>query len=267
MFNYKKDEYNYKIGKIVSHVVILLFIILALISSFGTVGAGEKGVKTRFGAVTGKIYDAGLYFKKPFIEKVVAMNVQTQKEETSASSASSDLQNVNTTIALNYSVDPKQVANIYQTIGIDFKNRVIDPTIQENVKAVTANFTAEQLITKREEVRDEIQSKLKVKLESFGIIVESFSIVNFNFSKSFNEAIEAKVTAEQNALAAKNKLSQVQFEAQQAIEEATGKAKALQIEGQALQSNPQVLQIRAIEKWNGVMPQVTGGAMPFINLK
>ena len=91
--------------------------------------------------------------------------------------------------------------------------------------------------------------------------------MNFDFSKSFNDAIEAKVTAEQNALAAKNKLDQVKYVAQQAVEEATGKAKALSIEGQALQSNPQVLQIRAIEKWNGVLPTVTGSSMPFVNIK
>lgn len=264
---YEEENKEVKtITKWVIRGVIGLLLLITLFSSFGTISAGQKGIKTRFGAVTGKIYDAGLYFKAPFIESVVPMNVQTQKE-TEATAASSDLQNVSTTIAVNYSVDPTQVATIYKTIGVDFKNRVIDPAIQENVKAVTANFTAEQLITKRDEVRDHIQVKLTEKLKTFGIIVESFSIVNFNFSPSFNQAIEAKVTAEQNALAAKNKLAQVQFEAQQAVEEATGKAKALQIEGQALQSNPQVLQIRAIEKWNGVLPTVTGGAMPFINIK
>ena len=244
-----------------------MIVLVLLFSSFGTISAGEKGIKTRFGAVTGKIYDAGLNFKLPFVEKVVPMNVQTQKEQTNASAASSDLQNVSATIAVNYSVDPTQVAHIYQTIGVDFKERVIDPAIQENVKAVTANFTAEELVTKHEDVRDQIQTKLTEKLKTFGIDVEAFSIVNFDFSKSFNDAIEAKVTAEQNALAAKNKLDQVKYEAQQAVEEATGKAKALSIEGQALQSNPQVLQIRAIEKWNGVLPTVTGSSMPFVNIK
>ena len=255
------------VGKIIKHAIILVIVLVLLFSSFGTISAGEKGIKTRFGAVTGKIYDAGLYFKLPFVEKVVPMNVQTQKEQTNASAASSDLQNVSATIAVNYSVDPTQVAHIYQTIGVDFKERVIDPAIQENVKAVTANFTAEELVTKREDVRDQIQTKLTEKLKTFGIDVDAFSIVNFDFSKSFNDAIEAKVTAEQNALAAKNKLDQVKYEAQQAVEEATGKAKALSIEGQALQSNPQVLQIRAIEKWNGVLPTVTGSSMPFVNIK
>lgn len=268
MFNYyNKEEDTLKVRKIILHSVGLVVLSGVLFGSFGTISAGAKGIKTRFGAVTGKIYDAGLYVKFPFIEQVVSMDVQTQKVETAASAASSDLQDVTSTIAVNYSVDPTQVAKIYQSIGTYFKSRVIDPAIQETVKSSTANFTAEELVTKRETVKEQIQVALTKKLDGFGIKVEALSIINFSFSSSFNQAIEAKVTAEQNALAAKNKLAQVQFEAQQAIEEATGKAKALQIEGQALQSNPQVLQIRAIEKWNGVMPQVTGSAMPFINLK
>jgi regulator of protease activity HflC (stomatin/prohibitin superfamily) len=116
-------------------------------------------------------------------------------------------------------------------------------------------------------VRDEIKSLLSEKLSANGITVKEVNIVNFNFSQSFNEAIEAKVTAEQNALAAKNKLEQVKFEASQAIAEAEGKAKALQIEGQALSSNPQVKELRAIEKWNGILPQVTGDSVPFINIR
>lgn len=282
MFNYFKEEKdNYGnldktliLSKLIKHIVVLIVALVLIWSSFGTISAGEKGIKTRFGAVTGKIYDAGLYVKLPFIEKVIPMNVQTQKEQTEASAASSDLQNVNATIAVNYSVDPTQVATIYKTIGIDFKNRVIDPAIQENVKAVTANFTAEQLVTKREEVRDQIQTKLTEKLKTFGILVESFSIVNFNFSPSFNQAIEAKVTAEQNALAAKNKLEQVKYEAQQAVEKATGNASAIRVEANALQQNPSVLKLReienqgkAIEKWNGNLPNVTGGAVPFINVQ
>lgn len=262
------------IAKIVTHAVVLILAIVLIFSSFGTVGAGERGIKTRFGAVTGKVFEPGLYFKLPFIEQVVEMNVQTQKDETGASASSSDLQMVNTTIAINYSVDPTQVTTIYKTIGVDFKNRVIDPAIQENVKAVTANFTAEQLVTKREEVRDLIQQKITDKLKTFGILVESFSIVNFNFSKSFNEAIEAKVTAEQNALASKNKLEQVKYEAQQAVEKAKGNADSIRIEASALQQNPNVLKLReienqskAIEKWSGNLPNVTGGALPFINVQ
>lgn len=243
-------------------VVVLVFIL----SSFGTVKAGYRGVRLQFGAVQG-VVDQGLYFKLPFIQKVEKFNVQVQKDQVEASAASRDLQTVSSVIALNFHVDPTQVGNIYQNVGQEYKARIVDPIIQESVKASTAKFTAEELITKREEVRDAIKNHISEKLQGTGIIVDSFNIVNFDFSKSFNEAIEAKVTAEQNALAAKNKLEQVKYEAQQAIEEARGKAEALRVESAAIASNPSIVQLRAIEKWDGHMPQVTGGSMPLINIK
>jgi regulator of protease activity HflC (stomatin/prohibitin superfamily) len=193
--------------------------------------------------------------------------VKVQKEEADAQAASKDLQTVTTRVALNYSIDPDHIVPLYQNIGIDYKSRIVDPSIQEAVKATTAKFTAEELVTKREEVRDSIKNLLADKLSGTGFKVEQLSIINFDFSPSFNNAIEAKVTAEQNALAAKNKLDQVKYEAQQAIEEARGKATALQIEAEAINTNPQIIQLRAIEKWDGKLPQVTGNATPFINLK
>jgi len=135
------------------------------------------------------------------------------------------------------------------------------------VKAGTAKFTAEELITRREQVREVTKQFLREKLEPRGIIVDEFNIVNFAFSNTFNSAIEAKVTAEQSALAAKNKLEQIKFEADQRIAEARGKAEAIHVESEALRDNPQILELRALEKWDGVLPQVTGGAIPFINLQ
>lgn len=255
-----------RIKKIVSAFVGLI-VLLILFSAFGTVGAGERGVKLRFNAVTNTVYGEGLYFIIPFIERMVIMDIKVQKEEADAQAASKDLQTVTSRIALNYSLDPEHVVSIYQNIGIDYKRRIIDPTIQEAVKATTAKFTAEELITHREEVREQIKGLLTEKLNNTGIMVEQLSIINFDFSRTFNDAIEAKVTAEQSALAAKNKLDQVKYEAQQAIAQAEGKAKALQIEATAINTNPQIIQLRAIEKWDGKLPQYTGGATPFINIK
>lgn len=253
--------------KVVKYVASGVLLLIILAGSFGSVRTGYVGVKTRFGAVTGRSLDAGVYMKLPVIEGVKKLNIQTQKEQVDATAASKDLQTVTTTVALNYSVESDRAVELYTNIGTDYKSRIIDPYIQEAVKATTANFTAEELITKREVVSDEIQTHLVERLAPIGIKAEGFSIVNFEFSESFNTAIEAKVTAEQNALAAKNKLAQVQYEAQQAVEEAKGKASALTIESAAINSNPQILQLRAIEKWDGVLPQVTSGATPFINLR
>lgn len=258
---------NNIIFKLVGYGVGFIFILLILSTMFGSVKQGQVGIKTRFSAVTGKVLQPGLYMKLPIIESVKKMDVQTQKEQVDATAASKDLQNVTAVIALNYSIDQAKVVELYSNIGLSYKERIIDPYIQESVKAVTANFTAEELITKREIVSDEIKTHLTERLSPLGVIAQGFSIVDFKFSKSFEEAIETKVTAEQTALAEKNNLATVTYKAQQAVEEAKGKAEALKIESAAINSNPQILQLRAIEKWNGVMPQVTGGSTPFVNIK
>ena len=247
-------------------VAIVALILLFWLSPFGTIAAGERGVHLRFTAVTGKVFGEGLYFLIPLIETVQMMDVKVQKYEMKSDAASKDLQTVHSVVALNFHIDPERVANMYQDVGLQFGDRIIDPAMQEAIKASTAKFTAEELITKREMVRDDIKAQLTSRLSSRNIIVDEFNIVNFEFSKNFNDAIEAKVTAEQQALAAKNKLEQIKFEADQKIAEARGKAEAITIESNALKSNPQILELRALEKWNGTLPQVTGGAIPFINL-
>lgn len=259
--------------KLVIYLVLGVIILSAVASAFGTIGAGERGIKTRFGAVQGQPLSEGLYVKIPLIEKVHKMEVKIQKDETASTAASRDLQDVKATIAVNYHINPNKVADIYQNVGGQYKKNttvsdtLIAPAIQESVKASTAKYTAEELITKREAVRNSIKEHLVRKLEPRGIIVDELNIVNFSFSPSFSASIEAKVTAEQDALASKNKLAQVQYEAQQAVAEAKGKAEAIQIEANALKDSPQVLELRALEKWNGVLPQVTGENVPFVNLK
>lgn len=246
----------------------IALVVLLLANPFGTVGAGERGVLLRFNAVTGKIYGEGLYFRWPLIERVVKLDTKIQKEQVDATAASKDLQTVHSDVAFNFHISPSKVASIYQEVGVDYKTRIIDPTLQEAVKASTARFTAEELITKRELVREETKVLLHEKLEPRGIMVDEFNIVNFGFSSSFNSAIEAKVTAEQQALAAKNKLEQIKFEAEQRIAEARGKAEAIRVESEALRANPAILELRALEKWDGVLPQVTGGGgVPFINIQ
>ena len=251
-------------------IVIILIAgaaLLLVFTAFGTVDAGMRGVHTRFGEVTGKIHKPGLYFIIPFIEQVQIMDVQVQVYEEQATASSSDLQIVQSAVALNYHVEPPGTAALYQNVGREYNRRIIAPALQESVKAATANYTAEQLITKRAEVRDAIKALLVEKLVRHSIAVDAFNIVDFDFSENFNASIEAKVKAEQEALTAKNKLEEVKFQAEQAIEEARGKAEAMSIEAEALEKNPQVLQLRAVETWDGIMPQVTSGEIPFISIQ
>ncbi len=253
------------IGAII--IAILAVILLFIAWPFGTVGAGERGVLLRWGAVTGQVMGEGLYLRVPIMDRIEIMDVKIQKEEVVATAASKDLQTVESKVALNYHIDPMKVANIYQDIGIQYNIRLIDPALQESVKSTTAKYTAEELITRREEVRDAIKAHLVEKLQPRGILIDDFNVVDFEFSASFNQAIELKVTAEQSALAAKNKLEQIKFEAEQQIAEARGKAEALRIESAALQSSPQILQLRALEKWDGRLPSVMGSqATPFVDI-
>ena len=208
--------------------------------------------------------------EQPIIQKIKKINVQTQKEQVNATAASSDLQTVTTVVALNYHLDPNAVGKLYQEIGDDYKTKVIDPRIQDVVKATTAKHTAEQLITRREQVKDETTQLLREQLRESNIIVESVAFVNFDFSQSFNSAIEAKVTAEQNALSAKNKLEQVKYEADQRITQAKGEAEAIRIQAQAIQAQggAEYVNLKSVEKWNGQLPTyMMGNSVPFVNLK
>lgn len=232
--------------------------------------AGHNVVVLRFGSLD-RTETQGIHFKVPFVEKVIDMDIRTQKEQVEATAASNDLQNVNATIAVNYNLNEGSAGKIYSSVGVDYKTVIIDPAIQEAVKASTAKYTAEQLITKREEVREDIKDLLKARLISQGIQVTEVSIVNFKFSDSFESAIEAKVTAEQQALQAKNKLEQSKYEADQAIATARGQAEAIRIQAEAIhnQGGAEYVELQAINKWKGDLPQYLGGSspIPFLNIK
>lgn len=264
-------EINEKIRKInkkkvVSRIFYVLIILILVFGAFGTIGAGERGVLLQFGAVKDKVFDEGLYVKIPFIQKVVKMDVKIKKDEVPATASSKDLQIVTSKIALNYHLVPDSVNKIWQEVGKNYNSRIISPSIQEAVKAVTAKFTAEELITKREVVKDQIKANLAERLLERDILVDEFNIIDFDFSPAFNEAIEAKVTAEQLKLKAERDLERIKIEAEQKIAEAQGKAQAIQIEAQALRANPQVVELRWIEKWDGKVPTYWGEASPFIGI-
>jgi len=255
-----------KIKKIVTYTIIALVVFMIIVGSFGTVGAGERGVLLQFGAVKDKVFGEGLYIKIPFVHKVVKMDVKIQKDEVDASASSKDLQVVTSEIALNYHLAPESVNKIWQEVGKNYNTRIIAPSIQEAVKATTAKFTAEELITKRENVKEQIKANLTERLFQNSIIVDEFNIIDFSFSPAFNDAIEAKVTAEQLKLKAERDLERIKIEKEQKIAEAEGKAQAIRIEAQALMANPKVVELRWIEKWSGEVPQYWGQASPFIGL-
>jgi len=213
-------------GRMISIIGVVVIIASVIIGSLTTIPAGQRGVVIRFGNVTGTILDEGLQTKLPFIDSVVRMSVQTEKYETAAASASRDLQDVSTTIALNWRLDPGMAGEVYRTLGLGFIDRIAAPAVQETIKQVTAKYIAEDLILKRETVRDDIQENLSNRLLERGIITETVSITEFRFSETFVAAIEAKVAAEQAVWEARNKLEQVKVEAEQAEAQSIGEANA-----------------------------------------
>ena len=246
--------------------VVILLAVMFIFGATGTVGAGERGVLLQFGAVKDRVFGEGLYFKLPFVQQVVKMDVKIQKDEVPASASSKDLQIVTSKIAINYHLAPESVNQIWQEVGKDYNSRIIAPSIQEAVKAVTAKFTAEELIIEREDVKNQIKINLAERLIKNNIIVDEINITSFDFSDAFNAAIEAKVTAEQLKLKAERDLERIRIEADQKVVEAEGKAKAIRTEAEALSSNPRVVDLRWIEKWDGKVPQYWGNASPFIGL-
>jgi regulator of protease activity HflC (stomatin/prohibitin superfamily) len=267
-FFFDNQEQDLRYGRIVITAIAVVIVLMLLLGSFYTVTSGERAIVFRFGQVK-SVESDGLHFKLPIIEDYKIVDVRTQKAHSPANAGTKDLQTVTTEVALNYHLTGDALADTYTRIGLEVENKVIDPRIQEIVKAVIAKFSAEELLTKREEVKSEIAAGLRASLVVYNINVEDIQITNFSFSKSFDHAIEAKQTAEQNALKAKNDLERIKVEAQQKIAMAEAEAKTIQIQAQAIkeQGGAEYVQLKAIEKWNGQLPQVAGGAVPFINMK
>jgi prohibitin 2 len=264
-------------GALTLIAVIGAIVIFALVNATTVVDAGTRGVVKTFGEVTG-VFDEGLHFRAPFVTEVVPVDVKTRRLTSESSAASRDLQIVTTQVVLNYRVDPDSVATLVREIGVDYEAKIIDPAIQESVKAATAQFTAENLIIQRPLVSDSIRQVLNDRLIPRGIIVEEVSITEFNFSEEFSRAIEAKQVAEQDALRAERELRRAQIEAQQQVARAEAEAEArLQIaraEAEALRLqreviSPELLQLRFIERWNGILPRFMSGdsgLVPLINI-
>lgn len=254
--------------------LIIALILISWLNPFVVINAGHRGVKTTFGKVEQTVLEEGLHFRIPIVQQVREINVQIQKAEGDGDAASRDLQQVHTKIALNFHLIPNRVAETFQNVGdLDsVGDRIIVPAVQEAFKATTAKYTAEELISKRPEVRDQISQFMKDRLHRHGIAIDEFSIVNFRFSESFNQAIEAKTTAEQLKLKAERDLDRIKVKAEQKIASAKAEAESLRLQKQEI--TPDLLRLReienqrlALEKWNGQLPQVTGGSIPLVNLK
>jgi regulator of protease activity HflC (stomatin/prohibitin superfamily) len=257
--------------RIALYIVAGIFALLLFLPGIGfwtIVDAGHVGVVTSFGAVN-RVVNPGLVFKLPLVESVYSMETRTQKEQVEALAASKDLQQVTSTIALNFHLRGEKAVDVYQNIGEDYLNRIVDPAMQEAFKSTTSQFTASDLIGKREQVKLKAYTELKDRLDKYNIVVDDFNIVNFSFSKEFNDAIEQKTIAEQNKekaqIEAQTALIQAQNQAQAALILAQGQAQAQKKLKDAGGLSPAYLEFLAIEKWDGKLPDATNG-IPFLQI-
>lgn len=276
---YSSSSPDYKTARNILIVVLLVLgvILLLALNPFVTINAGERGVVLTWGAVTGTL-DPGVHWRTPLAQRVIPVSVRTQtvsfdssnKLDNSLGAASKDLQDVSVSVIANYHLEPSKVADIYSKYGDSYQTSIIEPMVRSVVKTFSSQYTAEELVTKRQDFSDNVEKSLAEQFTAKDVILDRVSIVNLAFSKAFTDSIEAKVTAEQSALTAKNKLEQVKYEAEQRVAQAEAEAKAIQIQAQAItqQGGESYVQLKAVEKWNGVMPTyITGGSpLPFVNV-
>lgn len=260
-----------RMPKMIVGIIALLFIFF-IANPFLTIPAGHRGVVLNWGAVQKEVLPEGLAFRWPVYQKVVRADVRILVTQPDCDAVTKDQQVNHTKVAVNYHLIPGEASWVYQNVGPGYKEKLIFPKIQEIVKAITARYTALELISKREQIRNEMKDHLKEALQPYKIIVDDFSVVNFKWDADFQRAIEAKQVAEQLAMKAQRDLERIKIEAEQKITQAKAEAESLRLQKENV--TPHLIKLRqieanikAIEKWNGQLPRFSGGAIPFIDMK
>lgn len=250
-------------------VIVALFILFLIVFQPMTiVGVGERGVKVTLGQTSPVALEEGVHFVMPFISTVKKMNVKTVKSNIATMAQSKDIQQARIVYVVNYNLQPENAPKMWRTVGRDYVSVVVMPTVEGIVKDTIGKWNAQDIVANREKVASEVLFKLNEKLGPKYINVSDFQITEIQYSQAFEQAIESKVTAEQEALKAKNKTVQVQEEARQKIIASEAEAKSMAIRAQALTQNKNLVEYEAVQKWDGKLPQyMMGNSVPFVNLK
>ena len=249
--------------------VLILFVIAVLLCNpIVVVGVGQRGVKVTLGKVSPESLGEGMHFIMPYIQKIAKMDVKTQKYTTQTHVYTKDIQQAKISYVVNYNLVADSAYRMYQEVGMDYVSKVINPVLEGTIKDVIGKWNAQDLVANREEATNDILAKLKDQLTERYVNVTDFQIIDIGYSEVFERAIESKVTAEQDALKAKNKTVQIQEEAKQKVISAEAEAKSMSIRANALTQNKALVEYEAVQKWNGILPQyMMGNSVPFINLK
>ena len=272
------EAFDFKGPKPRTILILIVLVILFIVSwsSFAIVPAGHRGVVLWLGSVENRVMGEGLNFKVPVAETVIKVDVKVQPHPFKEIDASSkEYQNVKMTGMMNFHIDPTYVNDLYQKVGLDFADKVIDPAFNDFVKEVVPTYPIGEILPKREEIRKRAMTKLGDNLARYHIIVDDIYFANIRFSPEYEGAIEAKQVAQQQVETQRQVLAQREIEAQQKVASAKGEAESILVvaQGQAKANDalsrsisPILVQYKGIEKWNGILPQVSGGALPLIDL-
>ena len=248
-------------------IIALLVVFIGFFNPIAIVGVGERGVKVTLGKVSPTSYMEGFHLVMPFISTIKNMNVKTQKNYVETSVYTKDIQQAKITYVLNYNLQPENAHRMYREVGMNYLDTVVTPVVEGTIKDIIGKWNAQDLIANREKATQEILVKLQSHLSEKYINVTDFQMTAIAYSSVFEKAIESKVTAEQEALRAKNKTVQIQEEAKQKLISAEAEAKSMSIRAHALTQNKALVEYEAVQKWDGKLPEyMMGGAMPFINL-
>jgi regulator of protease activity HflC (stomatin/prohibitin superfamily) len=250
---------------------------LSVVTGCTQVDAGNLGVVTKWGEIQDLALQEGIHFRTPVKTHIINISTRVHKMEASATASSKDLQVVSTKIALNYRLDAAQIVEIFRNVGtrLVVENTIIDPALQESLKKATAQYTAEELITKRQEVKETLGNAITLTLAKSDILVTELSITDFQFDAQYQQAVESKQVAEQRALTARNDLARIKVEAEQAEAKARGTANAMLARAEAEAKaqellrktiSPEIVYLRAVEKWDGQQPTIVGEGGAILDL-
>ena len=253
--------------KILTLSILGVVALLLVLTSFYIVSPGHRGVKVTLGKVEQRSFANGLGVKWPFISKVIQMDVRTQKMTEKTTSYTSDVQTAVLEYVFTYDLNPETVHVLYETVGRDYESKKVVPILNDVLKDVIGKWQAQDLVSNRDKARLDVLAALNERLDKRFFSNITFQIINIDYSDNFEQAIENKVIAEQEAQRAANNTVRIKEEAQQKIITAKAEAEAMQIKAEALQKNKGLTEYEAVLRWDGKLPQyMMGNAVPMIQM-
>ena len=270
---FKDKAGNFSPFKLVSLIFVVLLAVILLSSSFVVIPAGHTGVALTFGKVGDVVLQEGLHFKVPFVQKIVVMDNRIVKLDVNTEAFSKDLQTITTVVAVNYHVGKESSQTVYKNVGLGFEEVLITPAVNEVLKAVTAKYTAVELVSSRAEVSMLLDDGLNEKLNNYGIFINELNIINWDFSPEYINAVEAKQVAEQNLIKTRTEQEQAlviaNTEAQKRVIAAEAEANEIKVLAEANAESNRILtesitdmliRYQSVAKWDGKLPTVMTGS-------